>query len=270
MKDNPIKTTLSKGGTAVGTMVFEFTVPGLARLAGAGGVDFVLFDMEHTGLSMERLGMLAAVAAGADVVPLVRVPATDYQLMSRPLELGVMGLMIPSVESAEQAAAVVASTRYPPGGRRGTAFGIAHDGYAPGDPVAMMKHANDNLLIIAQIETVAGMSQVHEIAAVDGIDVLWIGHNDLTTSMGIPGQLEHPDYLDALGRVISACTEHGKAGGFCPGSVDQARDLVSRGFRCLAYRNDVAIYRDGLRHGVDVIRKAARAQEVGRGDLSDD
>lgn len=257
---NPVKEALARGDVAVGTMVFEFTVPALARIAEVAGADFVLYDMEHTGLSTQRLATLVATTIGTTAVPIVRVPRVDYQLMSRPLEIGVRGLMVPSVESRTQAEEIVRATKYPPLGQRGTAFGIAHDGYQKGDPVQVMRAANEATLLIAQIETVNGVENVAEIAAVDGIDVLWIGHNDLTTSMGIPGQFDHPDYVTAVDAVLDACRANGKVAGFRADSVRHGSELVSQGFRCLAYLNDIAIYRDGLRAGVDGIRAAGRGQ----------
>jgi 2-keto-3-deoxy-L-rhamnonate aldolase RhmA len=133
-----------------------------------------------------------ASSRAADLIPMVRIPATEYHLIARPLDVGAMGLMVPMVESAEQAWAIVDSAKYPPLGRRGAAFGMAHDDYSGGDISEKMASANDEVLLIAQIETARGVENLDAIAAVDGIDVLWIGHFDLTNSLGIPGQFSHP------------------------------------------------------------------------------
>src|SRR5215813_5720491 len=122
--------------------------------------------------------------------------------------------MVPMVESAAQARDVVSWAKYPPDGVRGAAFGVAHDNYSAVDNVAYMTRVNREIPLLAQIETVAGLAAVDEIAAVDGIDVLWVGHYDLTNSMGIPGQFDHPDYLAALDTVAGAAKAHGKAAGF--------------------------------------------------------
>ena len=128
MRDNQTKRTLAAGGVAVGTMVFEFNTTGIGRIIGATGADFVIFDMEHTGWSIETIRMLMATTRAADVVPMVRVPATQYHLLSRPLDVGAMGLMVPMVEDETQARLIVDSATYPPQGRRGCAFGVAHEG----------------------------------------------------------------------------------------------------------------------------------------------
>src|SRR5262245_42838212 len=99
MQENSLKRRLSEGGVAIGTMVFEFGTTGIARIAAAAGADFVCFDMEHTGWSIETVRMLFATSRAAETVPLVRVPATDYHLLARPLDVGAMGLMVPMVES---------------------------------------------------------------------------------------------------------------------------------------------------------------------------
>jgi len=196
MKPNPLKRNLEVGGTALGTMVFEFATPGVARIAASAGAEFVVFDQEHSGWGIETIRMLMATARAAELVPLVRVPSTQHHFISRPLDVGASGVMVPMVETAEQASAVVTAAKYPPEGERGAAFGIGHDDYeAAEDVVSGMQHANDETLLIAQIETTDGIANVEEIAAVDGVDVLWIGHNDLTNSIGIPGQFDHPDYL---------------------------------------------------------------------------
>ena len=255
MRPNPVKRALNDGGTALGTMVFEFGTTGISRIVAGAGAEFVVFDQEHTGWGMDKIRTLLATTRAADVVPLVRVPATEYHLISRPLDAGASGMMVPMVETADQARLIVTSAKYPPLGRRGAAFGIAHDDYEAGDPVAAMENANAETLLIAQIETARGIENVEEVAAVDGIDVLWIGHNDLTNSMNIPGQFDHPDYLRAIGRFLEACDHHGKAPGIMATGVDEARALLRQGFRCVAYWGDVWIYANALRRGLDAIRE---------------
>lgn len=256
MRENPVKQRLASGGVAIGTMIFEFGTSGIARIAAAAGADFVVFDMEHTGWDIGTIRSLIATAQGAGVVPLVRPPASDYHLLARPLDVGAMGLMVPMVESEAQARHIVASAKYPPAGRRGAAFGVAHDGYTGGDIRAKMEQANRAQLLITQIETAAGVENVEAIAAVDGVDVLWVGHNDLSISLGIPGELTHPRYTAAVERVLAACVRHGKAAGFMATSIEDGRALLNQGVRCLAYSGDIWIYREGLRQGIDALRGA--------------
>jgi 2-keto-3-deoxy-L-rhamnonate aldolase RhmA len=254
VKTNHVKRVLAGGGTALGTMIFEFATTGIARIVARSGADFVVFDLEHTGWSTETLRSLFATCGGTDLVAVARVPATQYHLIAGALDVGAMGIMVPMVESEEQARLVAQSAKYPPVGRRGAAFGVAHDDYSSGDVAEKIRSANAEGLLIAQIETVAGLEQVERIAAVDGIDVVWIGQFDLTNSLGIPADFEHPTYLAAVDRVLNACRQHGKAAGFMVTSPEEACAKLNQGFRCLAYWGDLWIYQQALSTALDRIR----------------
>ncbi|MSS73404.1 MAG: aldolase [Candidatus Latescibacteria bacterium] len=257
MRENKVKRTLHQGGVALGTMLFEFNTPGIAQLMASAGADFAIFDMEHTGWSVETIRALMATSRGADLTPMVRVPATEYHFLARVLDVGAMGLMVPMVESVEQARRIVQAAKYPPVGRRGAAFSVAHDDYLEGDVVTKMQSANEEGLLIALIETAQGVQNVDEIAALDGIDVLWLGHFDLTNSLGIPAQFTHPDYRRAVDRILEACQRHGKAPGFMVASPEEGRASLAQGFRCLAYWTDHLLYRQALREGIQGVRASA-------------
>ena len=254
---NPVKAALRAGGVAFGSMAFEFDTRGIGRLAAGAGADFLVYDLEHTGWSLETLGRLVAATPDA-LVPMTRVPTTQGHFISRALDVGALGLMVPMVESAEQAQEIVAAAKYPPVGRRGAAFGIAHDRFVGGAPTDTMERANSETLVIAQIETVGGLEQVDAIAAVDEVDVLWVGHFDLTSSMGIPGQFDHPDYLSAIERVSAATTRAGKAAGFMCGSVEEGRRMLDLGYRAIAYWGDLWLYQSALADGLRRLREPGR------------
>ena len=258
MKTNPVKQTLAQGGTAVGTMAFEFCTPGLARLAANAGADFIIYDMEHTGWSIETVRNLIASGDGAPIVPFVRVPATQYHFIARVLDVGAMGIMVPMVGDAAQAEMIVQSAKYPPLGQRGAAFHMAHDGYAGGDVLEKMRSANDEVVLIAQIENRSGLENVERIAAVDGIDILWIGQFDLSNFLGVPGQFTHPTFLDAIKRVTEACQRYGKTAAFMVPSVEEGLERMRQGFRCVAYWGDLWIYQQGLKQGVAALKDGAR------------
>jgi 2-dehydro-3-deoxyglucarate aldolase/4-hydroxy-2-oxoheptanedioate aldolase len=257
MKENPVKRTLKSGGVAVGTMIFEFNTPGIARLAATAGAEFIIFDMEHTGWSVETIRTLFATTPGDALVPMVRVPATEYHFVARVLDVGARGIMVPMVSSREQAERIVRYAKYPPAGRRGAAFGVAHDDYDSSDIHATMRQANDEVLLIAQIETADGLESVEQIAAVEGIDVLWIGQSDLTNSLGIPGDFAHREFQRALDRVVEACRTNQKAAGYMTLTVDDGRAFLDRGFRCLAYGGDLWLYQRALSEGIAGLRVAS-------------
>jgi 2-dehydro-3-deoxyglucarate aldolase/4-hydroxy-2-oxoheptanedioate aldolase len=255
MKRNTVKHTLQAGGVALGTMVLEFASAGVAPLAARAGAEFVLFDMEHTGWGIDTIRQLLAAAKSADTVPAVRVPATEYHFLARVLDVGALGLMVPMVESAAQAELIVRSAKYPPEGRRGAAFGIAHDDYEGGDLAEKMRRANEETWLIAQIETAAGVENVEAIAAVPGLDVLWVGLYDLTNALGIPGQLNHPRVDEVIKRTVAAAERHGKTPAVLVGSVEEGKKRLQQGFRCLAYGGDLWLYQQALAQGLRALRE---------------
>lgn len=264
MRKNRVKWALARGELTVGTAFFEFCTPGAPRIAAAAGAEFAFFDTEHTGWSTDVVRAMVTAAHMAGLVPLVRPAGTVYHLLSQPLDVGAMGLILPMVESREQAERIVEFAKYPPEGRRGTAFGIAHDDYLGGDVHEKMASANREVLLAAQIETASGLENVEAIAAVPGIDVLWVGQFDLTSSLGIAGQFDHPTFLAALDRVADAARRHGKAAGFMVTSPGDAELVVSKGYRAIAYWGDVWIYQQALAEGVAAVRELVRRRPAAR------
>lgn len=230
-----------------GAMVFEFFSPGIAQLLVHAGAEFVIYDMEHTGIALETIKSQVAYARGLGIVPMVRGVRGEYRDLAAALDIGCKGVMIPMVESAEQARSIVEATHYPPRGRRGAGFGFAHDDYAPGAPADKIAQAEADTLVIAQIETERGLENVEEIAAVDGVDVLWVGHFDLTNFLGIPGDFDNKLYTDALDRVIAAGRASGKGLGFMAGDATWARDYRARGFNMIAAGTDMGALIAGYR-----------------------
>lgn len=251
MRTNATKRRLAEGGTAVGTMVFEFRTPAMPAVCAAAGADFVVFDQEATGCTMETLATLMAAARGADTTPVVRVPATEPHLLTRPLDVGAAGLMIPTVESVDQAERIVDATKYPPRGNRGVIAGLAAADYAADEDVReSLRSANEETLLIAQIETAPGAENVEDIAAVDGVDVLWLGHLDLTVSLGTPGEYDDPRFVKAVERTVTAAKAHGKAAAAKVATVADGHHRLDQGFRCLSFGDDVRLLRNGLAAGV--------------------
>jgi 2-dehydro-3-deoxyglucarate aldolase/4-hydroxy-2-oxoheptanedioate aldolase len=254
MKENRLKRLVAEGKVPVGTSVFEFASPGIGRIAAQAGVDFVMFDMEHSGWSFETVKALIATTRSVPLAATVRVPAITYEYFAKAMDIGAQGVVAPMVETRDQAELLAASIRYAPEGRRGVAVGLAMDDFSGGDVQAKLREANRNAMAGALIETVAGVENVDAIAAVKGVDILWIGHYDLTNSMGIPGQFTHRDYLAAVDRIIKAAGKNGKPCGISFNDPADAPALLKRGFRALMYWGDVWLYKEALTKGVAAIR----------------
>lgn len=254
MLDNPVKRTIKQGGVSIGTMMFEFASTGIGRIAANAGAEFAVYDMEHTGWDIETIRMLIATTPRPKLVPIVRIPKTEYHFVSRTLDMGAMGIMAPMVESADEARLLVQSAKYPPIGRRGAAFSIAHDDYRT-DPIPdVVRSANSESLLIVQIETSKGLANLEEIATVPEIDVLWIGLYDMSNSLGIPGQMQHPQIQSAIDQVLAACKKHGKVPAVLTTGIEEARAQIQRGFKLVAYGGDVWVYQTALTQGLAAVR----------------
>jgi 2-dehydro-3-deoxyglucarate aldolase/4-hydroxy-2-oxoheptanedioate aldolase len=251
MRPNPVKSALASGGHAVGTMAFEFFTPSLPQIVKAAGAQFLLYDMEHSSADVETMKWQFAACRGIGLVPLVRVPATEYHFVARMLDAGAMGIMVPMVETAEQAARIVSFTRYPPLGRRGAAFGVApHDDFLAAPVTETIAAAHERTLVLCLVETEVGIRNVDAIAAVPGVDVVWLGHFDLTNFLGIPAQFDHPRFQEAVDALVAACNRHGKAAGFLAADDRWASEYRARGFRILAYGVDVVLLQRALEAGL--------------------
>ncbi len=262
MSKKSIRSRVMAGEQVLGAMVFEFFTPGIAQCLKLSGAEYIIYDMEHTGLGYETLKTQVSHCRGIGITPMVRVPRSDYPFLARALDVGAKGIMVPMVNSLEEAEAIAEATRYPPVGRRGAAFGFPHDDYRPGSPIDKIKAANAENLVIAQIETEHGLDVVEDIAAVDGIDVLWVGHFDLTNFLGIPGQFDHPKYLDAIARVVAAGRKHGKGLGFMPTDSTWAQDYHDHGFNMLACGTDHGLLMAGATAVLDSVRDRKPAKKT--------
>ncbi|MFP6758339.1 MAG: aldolase/citrate lyase family protein [Alphaproteobacteria bacterium] len=255
MRDNPVKAKLAAGERVYGTMIFEFVSPGLATVLANAGADFVMYDMEHSGIDDAEIKRQIAYCRGLDIVPMARPPEKTYASTARLLDLGIMGLMYQMVESREEAEEIASWVRYPPGGVRGAMFGGAHDDYAGGDVAAKMAIADDRTLAIVLIETAKGVENIDEILAVPGIDMAHVGHFDLSLTMGIPGQFEHPDFQAAIDTIIAACNKHGKVAGLLAPDVTWGKDWIDRGFRFVSYSYDIGLLGGALSDGIAALRE---------------
>jgi 2-dehydro-3-deoxyglucarate aldolase/4-hydroxy-2-oxoheptanedioate aldolase len=256
MLPNPVKTRLAKGESVFGIMAFEFFTPVFPSLCKSVGMDYIIYDMEHSGASFETMKEQVMYCRAADIVPLVRVPGPDYHFIARALDIGMMGIMVPMVESAEVARHIVSCARYPTTGRRGSAFGITpHDSFSNRPVGEMQKLANERTLVICMAETPKGVENVDAIAATEGVDMIWLGHFDLTSFMGIPAKFDDPRFTSAVEAIAAACEKHGKTAAYVAANEALAKEFHAKGYRCLAYSNDVQVLQAALAQGIAALKK---------------
>jgi len=216
-----------------------------AEIAASAGFDWVVIDMEHGAGDHESMVHQVQAVSATPAAPLVRVAWNEAPRFKRVLDLGVSGVVVPCVADAEEAKQAVAAMRYPPQGIRGVAslnracdFGREFQAY--------FARANDELLTVVQVETEASVERADEIAAVDGVDVLFIGPMDLSTSMGIVLQYDHPRFKAALARVSEACRRAGKAAGILLGRPEQVPDTIAAGFTFVGLGSDGGVMAEGM------------------------
>jgi len=251
---NPVRERLRAGGTAFGVMAFDFFTPGLAPTLAAAGADFVLLDMEHSGASIETIKAQIAFAHGAGIVPMVRVPACLYHVIAPVLDAGALGIMTPMMETREQAETLVSTCRYRPEGRRGLAFSVAHDRYTGGEAQAKMRAANESILTIALIESARGVDNAEAILGTPGLDLGWIGHYDLSDSLGCAEQFDTPRYRDAVARLQAAAAKTRVPLGWLVPNGAMARVALEQGYRCICIGHEVAVFRTALQNEFAIAR----------------
>jgi 2-keto-3-deoxy-L-rhamnonate aldolase RhmA len=219
------------------------------EMAARAGFDWILIDQEHgPGDSLTLLGQIQAVGA-RPCAPIVRIAWNEMPRFKQALDLGAAGIMIPYIETADDAARAVSYLRYPPQGVRGvasspraTGFGTNFDDY--------FAAANRNLLTITQIETARAVQNAKQIAAVDGVDVLFVGPMDLSLSVGMPGRFEDSDYRAILAKVASIARDGGKAAGILLPSVQLLEMVYEMGYRFVAAGSDGGLVMQGMKNNL--------------------
>ena len=258
--DNPLKQRLLAGEPALGCWL-TFGSAVVAEILGLAGYDAVLIDLEHgfAGLPETVQCLQALSATGA--AGLVRVPDNDPVVLKRVLDIGVAGVMIPNVGSAEAARAAIAACRYPPAGVRGAAYGMVRaSGYGMSRE-AYLARANDALLVICQIESREGLDAIEEIAAVDGVDCLFVGPYDLSGSLGRLGQFDDPQVRAAIGEAERRIKASGVIFGALPSLGRSPAEMVCDGVDLVIAAADTGLLSKAARAEVTAFRTGVGAAQ---------
>lgn len=252
MRTNKVKRDLMAGEVVVGTMIQEIRSPAIAQIFAAAGFDFFIIDMEHGAYDLVIAADIIKVARLEGICPLVRVPDRRYPPLGRILDIGALGLMVPRVETEEEVKEIVAEVKYPPLGRRGCSITMGNNDYRPQAVDAFIKEANQETLVIIQIELEKAVHDIDSLLSVRGVDVALIGPGDLSISLGLPGQPDHPQVLQAIDRVLAACEKYHVVPGIHLNNVDRLVEWLRRGMRMVAWSTDVWML---LNSGTEAVRR---------------
>lgn len=251
--ENRLKRKLANDELTFCLGVNQARTPNIAMIAAAAGFDAIYVDLEHNPTSLETASMLCVAALCAGVTPIVRIGSQDGHLAARVLDGGAQGLMVPHINSAAEAQAIVTACRFPPIGHRSVGGAGPALGYKPMPQAEVSDFLNRETLLLAMLETPEAIEQAEAIAAVEGIDGLHIGSNDLCSEMGIPGKYRDPCYLAAVERAGRAARAHGKCLGIGGILFDHElqTEIVRLGARYLTSGNDVQYLLRGARSDIE-------------------
>jgi 2-keto-3-deoxy-L-rhamnonate aldolase RhmA len=246
---NRIRQRLAEGETVTGMILFTGS-PMMIEMMAAADVDFVIIDMEHSALDLDRAAHCIRAADASGVTPFVRVPEVDSALIKKLLNLGAAGIALPHA-NRENCAALLNAMRYAPEGERGACPMVRAAGYTRGDWNAYANRANRETMAIPLLEDAASIADFDALAAMPGLDVYFIGPTDLSISLGVPGAtFDEPKMRAALEKVVAAAKRHGKYVMTTIGNkldIEYGRDIAKRGVQLIVYGTDADLFVDAMR-----------------------
>jgi len=257
---NPVKALLMKGKPAIGVVISVNSVEVAAQAANMG-FDFLWLEMEHTPVSLETVRNAVLATRGLPAVPFARPPVNELWTAKRVLDAGVLGVIFPFTSTPELARQAAAACRYPPAGRRGSGADLAAFRWSV--PEGYYDFADNNVLVIAVVEDIPGLTHIDEIAATPGIDVIFIGTSDLSFSLGLRGKQDHPKLDAAIAKIVAAGKKHGKALGRPALTPDAIRKFQKQGFLFFMSCTDIELMAAGADQLLKPFGKARQRAFVG-------
>ena len=253
---NNVALRLQKNELALSMIVRLVRGVEIASLAHSAGLDSIYVDLEHCPFSLDTTSQICMACLAQGITPFVRLPSADPALVPRILDGGALGIIVPHVEDAATASAIARSAKYPPVGARSYTSALPHFRFKSMEARDAMQDLNVATTVIAMIESPEGVAAAREIAAVDGVDLLHVGTNDLSTTLGVGGELDHPKVLAAYREIWAACEKSGKhlgVGGLA-GHPDIMVDLIAMGARYLTVGSDLGFLLNGMSQKVQTLR----------------
>lgn len=258
MQVNRARERLARGETVFGSAVQSYRSAEVPRTFAAAGFDYVFIDMEHGAFHLETVQDMIEASLSAGVTPIVRVAESLYSLVARLLDAGAQGIILPRVEDPRVLEEALSWMRFPPAGKRGYGVNATMIGYESRTFTEIMEHQNRNILAIAQIETTAAVERAEELLSVKGLDIVMVGPADLSISLGIPGQLEHPLLVSTVERLVAQCVAHGVVPGIQTRSAEMAKAWAGRGMRFIGAGAEHAMLLEKARETVALLRGAGK------------
>jgi 2-keto-3-deoxy-L-rhamnonate aldolase RhmA len=254
MVNNSLMAKLKRGEPVLGTMMQELRSPAVPMIFANAGFDFIFIDMEHGAHTMETVADLIKVTRLAGITPLVRIPDLQYHFIARCLDAGAQGFMVPRIETREQAEKAVAFSKYPPLGERGCSINKGHNNYKGDDLLSFVKSANEENLVILQIERKAAMEDLDNILSVEGVDGAILGPNDMAVSYGVPNDLSGDLMNDIFMKVMETGKKHGVYTGMHIANLKKLVEWKNKGMQLITYNTDIGFLNAGAAQGLKELR----------------
>lgn len=229
MRANAVKNALQQGKLQIGCGFQRIRSLEVPRVLAAAGFDWTFIDTEHGAFGIETLHDLCHECACFGLAPIVRVADMQYALVARALDCGAQGIIFPRVESRELLERAVSWTKFPPAGVRGFGLAATHVDYERAALPQILDHMNQNVMVVLQIETKLAVERREELLSVPGIDAVLVGPVDLSLSLGVPGNFEHPSMIEAMEKILESCVRHGVAPGTQTRTLALAKYWIGRG-----------------------------------------
>lgn len=250
--ENPVRRQLREGKPVVG-LTITTPSPDVAAQAANLGFDFIWIEMEHSAITLETARAMILATRGTATIPFIRVPVNEFWTAKRALDIGALGVIFPFTSTPELARRAVEACKYPPLGRRGFGPGLA--GLRWPAPGGYQDFADRNAMVVVIIEEKEAVERIEEIAAVPGIDVLFIGTSDLSFSLGLRGRQDDPRHREAVSRIVAAAQKHNIPVGRPAGSAAQFREFLDQGFRFFQAPSELSLVAAGARPLLDALGK---------------
>jgi 2-keto-3-deoxy-L-rhamnonate aldolase RhmA len=260
MRPNSLRAALSAGKPVFGTMIQELTSTVVPILLANAGYDFAFIDMEHGPFTIESATELIRALRLTGLAPLVRVPDSQYHLISRVLDAGAEGFMVPRVESREQVEYIVSCAKYPPLGKRGASVMKGHNDFKRADLYEFTQTMNRENLVILQIERKEAVDHIDELFSVPGVDAAIIGPKDLALSIGRPEDFNDPETQAAMAKVLESGLRHGKYIGLHTPNIQTLLEWHQKGMRLLTWSSDLEMLKAACESGLGQLKNGVQTK----------